>query len=219
MKSKKQLYENIMASVAKEVKKALNEGAGAGYTVIIDGLNATNIQLGEKTMKGNDEIIKFTADIVPGVVEKWSAESYYDYISSDGLEYDGQILQEYDDEDKQVNGGSIEGYIYIDDIYDANEEDAINYIQDHLSDFMIEVQYGSGWVHIDLTNPMEFEDCEAKVRDHYYGSETVYFDKIQIDAENIVDDINWFFEHTGEFEEIFGLKDPNFDDDDRYNLG
>lgn len=38
MKNTKKLYEAIMSSVAKQVKKAINEGAGAGYTVSFEGL-------------------------------------------------------------------------------------------------------------------------------------------------------------------------------------
>ena len=38
MKTNKQLYESIMASVAKEVKKALNESAGDGWD--LDGIDS-----------------------------------------------------------------------------------------------------------------------------------------------------------------------------------
>lgn len=38
MKTNKQLYESIMASVAKQVKKALNESAGDGWD--LDGLDS-----------------------------------------------------------------------------------------------------------------------------------------------------------------------------------
>ena len=48
MKSKKELYNSIMESVSTQVKKVLNEGAGAGYDVEISGLNVSDIKIGKR---------------------------------------------------------------------------------------------------------------------------------------------------------------------------
>lgn len=120
LKNKKRLYESIMSSISKELKKTLNEGAGSAYEIKIKDLNATNIIIKGYDFIGQDEIVKFKANIKPGI-SWWSAEDYYTGVSADGIEYDGIILEEYDDIDMQVDGGTIEGYAYLMDI-ENNEE-------------------------------------------------------------------------------------------------
>ena len=202
MKSKKELYNSIMESVSTQVKKVLNEGAGAGYDVEISGLNISDIKIGKREIKGKDEIIHFSAIIEPSIVE-WSAMGYYDGVTSEGIEYNGDILIDYSDEDREVQGGTVYGYVYAQDVedYDGREHNsddgaALYYIKEHLEDFKIKTKYGVGWLHVDLTNPMVFHDIEVSYESRRY--ECVFIDTIEIIAEQIVDDINWFFENKDE---------------------
>ena len=48
----------------------------SGYDVTIKGLTATNIEVLGKETRGNDEIVKFHAELQPGHVE-WKAQDYY----------------------------------------------------------------------------------------------------------------------------------------------
>lgn len=52
---------------------------------------------------------------------------------------------------------------------------------------------------------MVFNNVEVDVKNPYYGSETLYLKEIKIDAENIVNNINWFFENNHNFDKIFDL--------------
>lgn len=212
MKDKKQLYESIMNSVAKEVKKVLNEGAGSAYDVTIDGLTATNIVVTGKEYSGkyNADLIKFTAELQESKVE-WKAEGYYDGVTSDGIKYDGMLVEEIDDEQKTVNGGYIEGYVYKDDVEDfagdnITEADIISYIESNLSDFKFKTQYGGGYVHDDLDDPMEFENIEILDR---WGTQTIFINKIIIEATEMTNIINWYFENSYNFDEIYGLDDED----------
>lgn len=209
--NKKLLHKNIMESLSKTLGKTLNEGAGAGYDVTIKGLTATNIEVLGKETKGKDEIVKFHAELVPGQVE-WEAQDYYDGFDSTGIFYDGMQVDEIDDEQRHIDGGEIYGYVYLQDVGDydngygdSEEEEVTNYIEEHLNDFEFKTMYGSGWSHIDLDDPMEFEDIEVSYQNR--GYECVFIDKIIINAPEITAVINWFFENKDNFEEIYGLTD------------
>lgn len=215
--NKKLLHKNIMESLSKTLGKTLNEGAGAGYDVTIKGLTATNIEVLGKETKGNDEIVKFHAELVPGQVE-WEAQDYYDGFDSTGIFYDGMQVEEIDDEQRHVDGGEIYGYVYLQDVGDydngygnSEEEEATNYIEEHLNDFEFKTMYGSGWTHVDLDDPMEFENIEVSYQNR--GYECVFIDKIIINAPEITAVINWFFENKDNFEEIYGLTDEDNDED------
>ena len=207
--NKKLLHKSIMEPLSKTLGKTLNEGAGAGYNVTIKGLTATNIEVLGKETKGNDEIIKFHAELAPSQVE-WEVQDYYDGFDSTGIFYDGVQVDEIDDEQRHVDGGEIYGYVYLDDVFgysngytDSEEEDVTNYIEEHLDDFEFKTMYGSGWTHVDLDDPMEFEDIEVSYQNR--GYEYVFIDKIIINAPEITSVINWFFENKDNFEEIYGL--------------
>ena len=208
--NKKKLYESIMASVAKEVKKALNEGAGAGYTVTIDGLKVKSIKVAsEYDLKGHDSIVRFEATLDKSIVE-WKAIGYYDGVTSEGIYYNDWLAEEFGELQKTVEGGKISGYVYLDDVanaqstdpwYKVTKKDIYDYIEDWLNEFSIEAPYGGGWVHVDLTDPMEFHDIE--IQDSYHVS-YVYIDTIEINAPEITKAINWYFENYLDFDKIFG---------------
>jgi len=211
--NKKLLHKSIMESVSKALGKTLNEGAGAGYTVSISGLAIDEIDINSirRSKDSNGEpIFRFKASLSDSLVE-WKAEDYYDGVTSDGIYYNGDVIDEFDDEQKTVNGGIIEGHVYVSDVKDYLDENivtkdgVIDYIQYHLDDeFSIETMYGRGWVHIDLDDPMEFRDIEIK---DYYGVVSVFIDTIIINAPEITKTINWFFAHK---DEIY----KDFDDED-----
>lgn len=193
-----------MESVSTQVKKALNEGGGAGYTVTLTGLTADNVHI-SRDEKDGDPIIRFSADILPGIVE-WSADGYYDSVSSKGIYgSNGDLLLDYDEDDKQVTGGTVRGYFYAEDVADYGDdygvEDSDQMYKDHIDTllfdgFDIEKMVGAGWIHIDLSNPVVFENIDVNSDNNY--NEYFHIDEISIECENIVNDINWFFEHRDE---------------------
>ena len=207
--NKKLLHKNIMESLSKTLGKTLNEGVGAGYTVSISGLSLDEID--EKSIRrskdsNGEPIFKFKASLSDSLVE-WKAEDYYDGVTSDGIYYNGDVIDEFDDEQKTVNGGIIEGHVYVSDVKDylgensVTKDDVIDYIQYHLDDeFSIETMYGRGWVHIDLEDPMEFHDIEIK---DYHGGVNVFIDTIIINAPEITKTINWFFANKDEIYKEF----------------
>ena len=214
--NKKLLHKSIMESLSKTLGKTLNEGAGAGYDVTIKGLTATNIEVLGKETKGNDEIVKFHAELVPGQVE-WKAQDYYDGLDSTGIFYDGTQVEEFDDEQRHVDGGEIYGYVYLQDVegYDnaygtSEEEEVTNYIEDQLVDFEFKAMYGGGWAHVNLDDPMVFDD--VKIAPQYREWDTIFIDEIIINAPDITSTINWFFENRNNFEEIYGLTDEDNED-------
>lgn len=204
--NKRALYESIMNKVSKVVKQSLNEGAGAGYTVTIDGLTATNISVSE--INTEECTAKFTADIKPCIVE-WSAEDYYNGVDSKGIYYNGILEVPYDKEDKQVDGGHIEGVYYYDD-YDYQDEEPSDI--DMKSDiakelrypFSVEDMFGAGWTHVNLSDDITFNDVEVG---QYITIETA-----TVHAPHIASNINWFFENYYQFDELFG-----YDEDEEIN--
>jgi len=201
----------------KNFKKAvlLNEGAGAGYYVTLSGLEAVDIELTGRRTEDSDVLVTFKAKLAESIVD-WSAESYYEYVSSEGLYYNDDLVSEYDDDDKRVKGGSIEGYVYLSDVrYDRDAEDTevLDYIKDNLQVFSVKTMVGGGYIHTSLTNPMVFKDTQTLDESTYHDGDTVYFDTLSIDAEGIVHAINWFFENSYKFDEIFA------EDDDSLNEG
>lgn len=191
----------------------LFEGAGAGYTVSIEGLAIDEIDINSirRSKDSNGEpIFKFKATLSDSLVT-WKAEDYYGGVSSEGIYYNGDIIEEFDDSQRTINGGIVEGHIYMSDVKDylgensVVKDDVIDYIQYNLDDeFSIETMFGRGWVHIDLDDPIEFHDIEIKDQ---YGVANVFIDTIIINAPEITKTINWFFKNK---EEIY----KEFEDED-----
>lgn len=199
-----------MESVSKTLGKTLNEGAGAGYTISIEGLSLDEID--EKSIRRikdsrGEPIFRFKASLSDSLVT-WIAEGYYDGVTSDGIYYNGDVIGEFDDSQRTINGGTIEGHVYVSDVKDYLDENivtkdsVIDYIQYHLDDeFSIETMFGRGWIHIDLDDPMEFHNIEIK---DYYGNVNVFIDTIVINAPEITKTINWFFKNKEEIYKEFG---------------
>lgn len=207
--NKKLLHKSIMESVSKSLGKTLNEGAGAGYDVTFEGLNVNTIKVGNYDLKDNDRIVRFTATLGKSIVE-WKAIGYYDGVTSDGVYYDDHLVEEFDDLQKTVEGGQLSGYVYLDDVengkpsWDSSEvdkDDVYNFIKEWLTDFSFTTMYGAGWSHVNLQNPMVFEDIE--IEDNY-SSIYVFIDTIEIDAPEIAETINWYFANYLDFDQIYG---------------
>ena len=215
-----------MKSVAKTLKKELNEalyesvmhlvneGAGAGYTVEISDLKLGNFKvLGTKFVNNGHEekVAKFTADILPCVVE-WSAEGYYDGVDHTGVYYDGELMREYSDEDNSVEGGTVTGYVYLSDVGDGKvkKSDVLEYLNDYANVINISTMYGRGWSHVNLGSPVfTFNDVDI---DGNYAD--IHIEQINIKAQNIANNVNWYFENAYKFDEIFGVEDDEDDFDE-----
>lgn len=189
--------------VSKTIKKVLSEGGGAGYDLIIDGMNVDRINVLHNNKR---DTVGFIATLKSGEVE-WSAEGYYDGVSSEGIYYDGVLVMDYESSQKRINGGNIKGYVYIDDVKDyvrkeeIDDEDVIKYVKEYLTDFKIKKMIGAGWIHVNLDNPIAIEDVEVE---DSYNVIMVYIEKMMIEAPEMVEAINWYFENVGDFDEIFG---------------
>ena len=205
-KAIKALYESVMHHV--------NEGAGAGYTVEISDLKLGNFKvLGTKFVdNGHEEkVAKFTADILPGVVE-WSADGYDDGVDHTGVYYGGELMMEYSDEDNLVEGGTVTGYVYLSDVGDGKvkKSDVLEYLNDYASVINISTMYGGGWSHVNLGSPVfTFNDIDV---DGNYAD--IHIEQINIQAPNIADNVNWYFANAYKFDEIFGEEDEDdFDEE------
>lgn len=192
------ISENMLRKViAESVRTYLNEDAGAAYDINIEGLNVQNIQI-----TGSDEnTVDFTAEIVPGQCE-WKAASYYHAVDSrEGVfNSDGDLLVEFDDNDKKIDGGVISGYLYLGGYEDNEVENAAEIIKDDvLSDFDVDVVYGAGWSHVNLDSP-EFSFKDFDIDGAYY---TVHVNEIKLNAKGIADSINWFFANCDKLDEIY----------------
>lgn len=212
-------------------KHNINEGAGAGYTITLDGLeldkNSVKIISDEMKYDSNDKYgykhnlkcVMWEANIKPSVLEKWSAIGYYDGIDSD----------EFDTDDKRVNGGIVRGYVDIGSVMDWTEDtkytknDVISFIQsciDNTEEIKIEVMYGAGWVHCNLTDPIVLgEDVKgeninlrnifdeelfvlepevlfnSRYNEKMINGDLTVITYASIDAPNITDNVNYFFEN------------------------
>lgn len=195
---KHKITESQLRNIIQEsLKTAMNEGAGAGYSVELKGLKGGNLKLLAGRRDEHGVTIRFKADIMPGTVE-WAAQDYYNGVTSDGIEWDGIIMQEYTDEDKQVNGGTIEGYVYAEEFQEGSTADDVRAeIQYYLNDFDIKGDFGGGWSHVNLDNQIVFTDQEIG------GEGYVYVDTLTVEAPAIAENINWFFENNYKFDEIF----------------
>lgn len=207
--NKKLLHKSIMESLSKTLGKTLNEGAGAGYDVTFEGLNVNTIKVGKYELKDNDRIVRFTATLGKSIVE-WKAIGYYDGVTSDGVYYNDHLAEEFDDLQKTVEGGTLSGYVYLDDVENrkpswdsskVDKKDVYNFIKSWLTDFSFTTMYGAGWIHANLPDPMIFENIE--IEDNY-SSTYVFIDTIEINAPEIAETINWYFANYLDFDKIYG---------------
>lgn len=202
MLSEKKLHDIIARSIksviSEKTKKRVDEGSDAGYNITIEGLNVQNVHV-----DGNDgNGIRFTAELSSGMCE-WSANSYDKYVTSKEGVYDGHgsLAFEYEDADKEVEGGAVKGFLYTDE--GEGNIDAEQTIKDVLTDFDISVMYGGGYSHVNLDTP-EFTLTDIDVDGDY---DTVHIDEITIKSKAIADNINWYFEHADDIDDMdFGVE-------------
>ena len=117
---------------------------------------------------------------------------------------------DYDNSQKRINGGKIKGYFYIDEFEDDirqdeyDENDMIRFLKDVLTDFKITNTIGGGYSHTNLEKDIVFHNTEVK-QDWSYT--TIHVDEMLINAPEISEAINWFFENCYKFDEIFGYNE------------
>lgn len=191
--------EAVKSSKEIQSKRFIKSGAGAGYDVTIEGIELDT---------NNIEILESTADSVhvkvpvKSCIVEWKAEDYYNSVSSDGLYVDDIMVQEYTDEDKRVDGGYVQ--FTIDVWENESAEDIINDISRVVPDYVdFTAQYGFGWSHVNLPEDgMNFEYKDIKDPDiGAYGE--MHLDSVELKCPNISENINWFFAHDHELEDIF----------------
>ena len=194
----------------------INEGAGAAYDVVFDGLEilpntikTTSGWLPYKSYEGkNDGFCMFwEANLKKCVLEKWLVKDYYNEIDSDGDDYFEYLLPD----DRTVNGGVVRGLVFMDDVYGYEEgieptsEQVVAHIKDELSSqFKISMKYGWGWSHVDLENPVAFgispdpnlKEVTFRVLNNEVGElDYIHILYAETDAPTIVDNINYWFKH------------------------
>lgn len=192
----------------REVKSShlIKSGAGAGYTISIEG-----IELDDRNYKiisdeitderYNEHTTRVEVPVKPCVVDEWSAESYYDAISSERDFFDST-------EDSKIEGGKavLDVFWYqseegrnINDVEFESAEEACDALIP--KDFGIQVLVGAGWAHSYLpVDKVHFEDEYHHHPLNYYEDG---YDCAVISADlvcpNICQDINAFFENPEEY--------------------
>lgn len=184
----------------------LKEGAGAGYEVTFRGLE---LDKKVKITEINKDGVYFDVLVKKCILDKWIAEDYYYGVSSDGIEIDGIIVMDYDKDDRKVEGGIA--HCFSDLLYvNAEEwekgtidEDTIKeYIENELDSTVdIKASFGGGWSHTNLGKEFTFEGKYGVLEKDPYNDFNVL--SVDVIAPNIAEDINWFFEHDYELEDIF----------------
>lgn len=204
----------------------LNEGAGAGYEIVLDGLVAkkgTGKPEGEwvdykPLYPGNEEterIRLFRMELEPCVLDKWSASGYYNGIASDS---DNMFFEYGSEEDRKVEGGFFSGVVFYSDVAQfagkdvVDDEDVARFLDDEFSgEFSVKFMYGRGWVHVDLTDPVKlgtlFEKTEDIVKTkreildyEIGGTDYVGVTYAEVNAPNITGDVNFYFAHCDDEE-------------------
>ena len=160
-------------------RRAVNEGAGAGYTVHIKDLKLGKI-LEVNLVKGKeryDDYHKVKVEIVPGEYEI-GAEDYYDDF----------FWQEHElGEPPTANiGGGVATVAYSCNSYDDKE--CMDELERELVGREIDVSfdYGWGWVHADLPREM-IESDHVNI-----DGDNVYFgiDRLELIAPDLADAVN-----------------------------
>lgn len=182
----------------------IKSGAGAAYDIIIKDIeldkSGYKVVSDEVTNEEyNEHLAIIEVPVKPCVVTEWSAESYYDGISSDHEMFDPE-------EDSKIEGGKAtlkvwwtehEEGRYIDNNEFENVNEAVEFYIP--SDISIKVKFGAGWFHADLpVENVHLEDDSGEI-DLYndgYGYSTISVDLI---CPNICQDINAFFKNPEEY--------------------
>ena len=188
-------------------------GAGAGYTVEIDGIEPDFAKI---FLKRNGDKVLFDIPIKKGIADYWKAEGYYQGVDSEGIYYNGILVLEYEKQDREIKGGMLHGFLELQDILDyskiSDAEDINGITDDEIIDFIemeigrnidIEALFGGGWLHSNL-DPKGFTLESSRYSDLVKDSESLApIESADIIAPYMAEDINWYFENSYNFEEIF----------------
>jgi len=198
-------------------------GAGAGYTVNIKGISVDLEKI--KLDKKDDAEVFFNVPIKECFCDKWEALGYYDSVDSDGIFYDGDLVMEYDKQDRAISGGVLHCSLDMnavdeerfEDYQNPSEEEILSYIEHFFPNKVnLSYDYGGGWIHSNL-NPSGFILGD---KHHSCGDLSDYEFEIytaDVIAPDMASDVNWFFRHSYEIEEIFFDENYESNDDDPFS--
>ena len=185
----------------KSDKKRLQEGAGAGYSIIFKGIELENIKVTESDENVGDKNFHFEADIKPQKYD-WSAEGY-DWNT--GTDWAGEFAK------VEVSGKVSGAYYYYDyNGYDFDAKDAEQEIAKEKFD-LGDLHYSGGWSHVDV--PEHFvldEDVDLSDERSGYKEAFVQYAELDIDA----DIVNAFIE---DIMYNYGDEDEDFDESKKSN--
>lgn len=224
-KSAKRNFSNVGKSVVSKNFAKKNFGAGAGYTIGIEGVPLTRtIDIGSIKEEPEWDLldIEFDIEVGAGYCDKWETNDYYYGVNSDS----GYILESDDDDDDdngnyitydsvdtEIEGGVIHCYTEIKngdllswrsnymDGEKLSQKDLIKlYI---LSDLPKKCDlygaFGGGWSHTKLAGDDIVFD---RILGEAYSSTDAYIEGTgniivgaEITAPNITADIDWFYDH------------------------
>lgn len=203
--------ENITSNRRTNMKKTIKSGrfiksgAGAGYDVTIEGieLDTQNIEILEQ----DNDSVHVKIPVKPCIVDKWTAQSYYDGIDSDWG--DGF----FGDDDRRIDGGYVN--MTIDIWENETAEEVIKNVPHYID---VKASYGWGWVHVNLPEEgMQFDYDHIKEPDiGAYGE--IHLDEVDLICPEICADINAFFENPEGYYEGNEI-DYNYDEDDEITNG
>ena len=176
----------------KSDKKRLQEGAGAGYSIIFKGIELENIKVTESDENVGDKNFHFEADIKPQEYD-WSAEGY-DWNT--GTDWAGEFA-------KVGVSGKVSGAYYYYDYngYDFDAKDAEQEIAKEKFD-LGDLHYSAGWFHCDV--PEHFvldEDVDLSDERSGYKEAWVQHAELDIEADVVnafIDDIKYGYDDEDE---------------------
>ena len=170
-----------MGESKKSGNHRLNEGAGAGYSIIFKGIELENIKVTESDENVGDKNFHFEADIKTGEYD-WYAEGY-DWNT--GTDWCGEQVK--------ISGKVTGAYYYYDyNDYDFDVKDAEHEIAKEKYD-LGDLHYSGGWSHTDV--PEHFvldEDVDLSDERSGYKEAFVQYAELDIDADIVnayIDDI------------------------------
>ena len=180
------LVEDI--GMVRESKNMVNEGAGAGYTVHINGLKFGKIfdYKWEKGKKSWEDSCKVKVEVVPGDYEIGAEDYDNDFF--------WQEHEFGDTPEAKIDGG----YAIFDIALDGNpdeDDEALFQMNRELENRELDISfdYGWGWSHANLPREEEIESDHVDIE----GSD-VYFsiDKLVLNAPDLADAVNSGYEST-----------------------
>ena len=196
---------------------SLNEGAGAGYNMLVGGLkiDPNTIEVSDIKSDKKFDYFEWKAKLQPCVMDDWATSSYYDGIDS---EHSPIEL------DFEVKGGEVRGWMedldgYIDDNGTFKKEHLVHDLKHYLAEndgFTVYDMIGGGWIHTNLTNPFALgntdyveqgkvlKDDYRKGRDTFSGGGNennwgIYY--VSIDSPEFVDFVNDFYDDPQQYYE------------------